>query len=123
MRLTNISLIKAKLGSSGKEINFSGPPDDNDPDYLFRFVFMNEQFRVTDHVSCPARITNLIVRMIIDAKIPLFSNESGNVMRLNQVDMSHLGPPNSRNDQWLAERREYWKSESTWYLVSSDRVC
>lgn len=106
-------MIKARLGGSGKEIDFAGEPDDAYPDYLFRFVFMGQEFRLDDHASCPAKITNLIVRMIIDAKVPLFENEEGNIMRLNQVNLNHLGPPNSRDDQWLAERRQYWKTEST----------
>jgi len=106
-------MIKAKLGSSRKEVDFAGCPDENDPDYLFRFVFMTQEFRLDNHASCPARITNLIVRRIIDAKVPLFENEEGNIMRLNQTNMAHLGLPNSQDDQWLAERRQYWKTEST----------
>lgn len=106
-------MIKAKLGSSRKEIDFAGDPDEDDPDYLFRFVFMGQQFKLGDHASCPAKITNLIVRLIIDAKVPLFENEEGNIMRLNQVNLGHLGVPNCRDDQWLAARRQYWKTEST----------
>jgi hypothetical protein len=111
-------MIKSKLGSSRKEFDFAGNVDDNDPDYLFRFVFITQQFKLDNHASCPARITNLIVRMIIDAKVPLFDNEESNIMRLNQVNISHLGPPNSREDQWLAERRQYWKTECRFSIIT-----
>ncbi|KAB5559851.1 hypothetical protein GE09DRAFT_1188315 [Coniochaeta sp. 2T2.1] len=107
-----VAMIKAKLGSHLKKFDLNGNTDDNDPDYLFRFFFITEEFRMVDQASCPARITNLLVRMFVDAKVPLFENEEENVMRLNQIGMAHLGLPDSRDEKWLDQRRQYWRTET-----------
>lgn len=104
-------MIKARLGSLYKnEFDFDGNMDDTKPDYLFRVVHTNEEFKLKSHANCSARITNLLVRMIIDLKVPIFENEDGNFERLNGP--MHLGLPNSTDDQNFAERLYYWTTES-----------
>jgi hypothetical protein len=105
-------MIKAQLGSMENEFDLNGDTDDTKPDYLFQFVHLDEEFRLDPHARYPVKITNLLVRMIIDANVPLFENEEGFLKRLNQD--GHLDLPNmdKEGENWYNERLSYWRNES-----------